>query len=268
MSTYNNFELLLFAASEDCCNKQAEDFLNVDGSGFEITEEQRKRMKSMARKYTKKERKRSPTFKWIVAACLLSLSICFTACVSIPEIREAIKNFFLEWSEDFVSIGFGETKEDNSKYEEIEMGENVGGESNSSEDTLTEPSGSSSEQTIPDPPTEILKKAYATYLPGDYTSKVELDSRLYYTVNYYENSEYIFSIMQNIITQDLYWRNSESHKIYTANINGFDAIIVENIDMDNVYSILWQDNEYEYSIMGIFSSIDEIIKVAEGIKLK
>ena len=262
MSEYNNFELLLFAASEECCNKEAEDFLNIDAKDFSITKQQRKRMKQLMRKYTVTEKRRIPAVKWIAVACILSLSLLFTACVSITEIREAIKGFFLNWYDDFVSVGFGDEKKDKYDYEKIEFGDNVNNSASSSESTTA-----STSEEIPPPPTEIVRKAYATYLPGDYTSVVDFDGGFYYSVSYYEGSDYVFSLTQNIITHELQWANTKSQNIYTANINGFDAIVIENIDMNDIYIIVWQDNEYEYNIEGCFSNIQEIINVAEGVKL-
>lgn len=262
MSEYNNFELLLFAASEECCNKEAEDFLNIDAKDFSITKQQRKRMKQLMRKYTVTEKRRIPAVKWIAVACILSLSLLFTACVSITEIREAIKGFFLNWYDDFVSVGFGDEKKDKYDYEKIEIGDNVTNSASSSEST-TAPVN----EEIPPPPTEIVRKAYATYLPDNYTCEVDIDSKLYYSQSYYKDSNYVFSLTQNIITQDLQWENTESQNIYSVSVNGFNAIILENNDMSGVYIVVWQDNEYEYNIEGNFSSIDEIIRVAEGVKL-
>lgn len=263
MSIYNNFELLLFAASEACCNKQAEEFLLVNDDNFGITKQQQKRMKQIEREYTKKEKRSIPKIKWIAIACILSISMLFTACVSIPKIREAIKDFFLEWYDDFVSIGFGDKKEDKFDYGEIEMGETADVDLNESTSAPEE----SLKEDIPPPPTEIMRRAYVADLPENYTYEVDLDSRLYYAISYYEEGNYVFSVTQNIITQELNWANTKSQKIYVTSINGFNAMIIEAVDVPGVYQILWQDNEYEYNIEGYFSDVDEIIGIAESVKL-
>ncbi|MBE6576905.1 MAG: DUF4367 domain-containing protein [Ruminococcaceae bacterium] len=265
MSTYNNFEYLLFVASEECSRKQAEEFLQVNDEGFEITDKQRKRMKQLIRKHSKKEKAKASAlkWKWIAVACLLTLSIGLTACVSITELREAIKKFFLDWKEDFVAVGFGNEKPDTSRFEKIDVGDAADVNSDSS----TQPSDNTTNEELP-PPTEIIKKAYATYLPGSYTTVVDIDSGFYYSISYYNNSNYVFSLMQNVITEELHWTNSASHKVYATTINGFNAIIIENTSVNGEYIAMWQDNEYEYNIEGTFASMDEIIKVAEGIKLK
>ena len=179
MSTYNNFELLLFAASEECSKKQAEEFLQTNTEGFEITDKQRKRMKQLIRKHSRKEKRKHTALKlkWVAVACLLSLSIALTACVSIPELREAIKKFFLDWKEDFVAVGFGNEKSDTSRFDKIDVGD--AGDVNS--DSSTQPSDDTTTEKLP-PPTEITRKAYTSYLPGNYTYEVDFDSKIYYSI--------------------------------------------------------------------------------------
>lgn len=266
MSKNNNFEFLLFTAADECSKKQAEEFLNIDDTGFEITERQRKRMKQLVRKYTKKEKSRvyALKWKWIAAACVLSLSIILTACVSIPEIRDAIKEFFLEWYDDFVSIGFGE-KSDAAQYPDYDK-IMPGDQPNTNENSSNDSSGESTEENNVTPPTEILKKAYATYLPGEYLLEVVADTPGYYLINYYENETLVFSLTQNIIYGDFIWADSENQSIFETKINGYNAIILKEEYIENVYSIVWRDQKYEYMITGLFSDIQEIIKIAEGIK--
>ena len=267
MSTYNNFEILLLVASEECCKKQAEEFLQVNDEGFEITDRQRKRMKQLIRKYSKKQKSKSSalTWKWIAIACLLSLSIALTACVSISELREAIKKFFLEWHEDFVAIGFGDNAPPTEypDYETIMPGDQPStGETpadTSDEDTT--------EETVTDPPTEILKKAYITYLPENYTYEIKVDTKYYYLVNYYLNENRIFSFTQNIIDDESYWTDNDTQTTYKTKINGNDAIVTERKEENNTYFIIWQDKEYKYTITGIFDNMEELIKVAESVKV-
>lgn len=266
MSKNNNFEFLLFTAADECSKKQAEEFLNIDDTGFEITERQRKRMKQLVRKYTKKEKSRvyALKWKWIAAACVLSLSIILTACVSIPEIRDAIKEFFLEWYDDFVSIGFGEKSdaEQYPDYDKIMPGDQPNTNENSSNDS----SGESTEENNITPPSEILKKAYATYLPGEYISDITVDTIYYYSTNYCIGNSIAFALTQNVITGELAWTDSQTQIMYQTKINGYNAILAEEKDIPNCYTLIWRDNEYEYIIMGVFDSIQELIKIAEGIR--
>ena len=219
MSTYNNFEYLLFVASEECSRKQAEEFLQVSDEGFEITDKQRKRMKQLIRKHSKKEKAKASAlkWKWIAVACLLTLSIGLTACVSIPELREAIKKFFLDWKEDFVAVGFGD-KTEQPEYPDYDI-IMPGDQPSTNEIPSDNSTGDSTQETPIDPPTEILKKAYATYLPGEYVAEITDDTPYYYSVNYCIDGNLVFVLTQNVIRGELAWLDSENQIMYQTKIN-------------------------------------------------
>ena len=170
----------------------------------------------------------------------------------------------MDWKEDFVAVGFGDKTEqpEYPDYEKIVPGD----QPSTNEIPSNNSTGDSTKETPIAPPTEILKKAYATYLPGEYTVQIAADTKLYYYVDYSENGTPVFSLTQNIITGEFVWINSETQAAYQTKINGHDAIILEETDIPGCYSIIWRDQEYEYVIMGMFSNIQELIKTAEGIK--
>lgn len=43
MTIYNNFELLLFASAEKCCNNDTKKFLEQGESNFELTQKEKHR---------------------------------------------------------------------------------------------------------------------------------------------------------------------------------------------------------------------------------
>lgn len=265
MSTYNNFELLMYAAAEKSCDQMADEFLNVDGTGFEITPSQKKRMNRIAKGYISGGKRKTIATKWIAVACIISVFIALTACVSIPKIRNAIKAFFVEWYEDYIAIGFGDNNNSQPKYEFIEP--NV----DTTEANMTEANNSANKDSAEESivyPTTIEKKATLTYLPGKYDMVVDFDDETYYLVSFIYGEDCIFYLSQNIITSELHWTNSESQEIYKTSINSYDAIITNDLSNTSIYIIVWQDNQYEYRIMGEFSSINEIIKVSEGLILQ
>ena len=263
MNTYNNFELLLLAASEEYCYQQTQLFLNTDTTDFPITDNHRKQFQRILRKNENKHLTPWKAIKIAAVACLLCLSIAFTACVCIPKIRNAIKEVILEWYDQYVAIGFeAPDPEENINSPEIS-------DQASKKDDTSVDQPSNNTETIPSkPPIKILRKAYATYLPEDYTIKIDIDNDVYYSISYYKESECIVSLTQNIISEDLHWADSEFQIVHYTTVNNFQAILLEEIEISNYYSIIWQDEEYEYYLEGIFSSMDEIIKIAEGIKLQ
>lgn len=265
MSTYNNFELLMYAAAEKSCDQMADEFLNVDGTGFEITPSQQKRMNRIAKGYISGGKRKTIATKWIAVACIISVAIALTACVSIPKIRNAIKAFFVEWYEDYLVVGFGNKDNSEPQYEFIEP--NTG----ANETNTTEPTFDSDQNLEKDNivyPTTITKRATLSYLPGEYDMVVDFEDETYYVVSFYDDEEYIFFLSQNIITSELKWANSENQKIYKTIISNHDAILVEDSKTPNIYTLIWQDTEYEYLISGRFSDNNEIIKIAESLVLQ
>lgn len=265
MSTYNNFELLMYAAAEKSCDQMADEFMNVDGTGFEITPSQQKRMNRIAKGYISGDKRKTIATKWIAVACIISVVIGLTACVSIPNIRNAIKAFFVEWYEDYIAIGFGEKDNSEPKYELIEP--NTGTTENDTQESISTTDQNLEKDSIVYP-TTISKKATLTYLPGAYDMVVDFEDETYYVVGFYDGEEYILCFSQKIITSELKWTNSENQKIYKTTISNYDAVLVEDSNTPNVYTLIWQDNEYEYLITGKFSSNNEIIKVAESLVLQ
>ncbi len=265
MSTYNNFELLMYAAAEKSCDQMADEFLNVDGTGFEITPSQQKRMNRIAKGYISGGKRKTIATKWIAVACIISVVIALTACVSIPKIRNAIKAFLVEWYEDYIAIGFGDNDGSQPKYEFIEPSMDTT-EANMTETKNSENNEATAESIVY--PTTITKKATLSYLPGEYDMVVDFEDETYYVVSFLYEENCIFYLSQNVITSELHWTNSESQEIYKTSINNYDAIITKDLSNTSVYTIVWQDNQYEYRIMGEFSSINEIIKVAEGLILQ
>lgn len=266
MSTYNNFELLLFAAAEKSCERQAQEFLCVDSTGFEITPSQQKRMKKIAKTYGFGIKKKPSYIRLIAAACLIALAISLSACMYVPKIRNAIKAFFAEWYENYIAIGFGEKENNEPTYEFIEPNKDTEeSEGVDPKDTVYQ---NSSKETQPLPPSKITKKISLTYLPEAYTMEVDIDNETYYSISFYDGENYIFYASQNIIDSELNWTNSEQQNIYKTTVNSYEAILTEDLQNSNVYTIIWQDSEYEYRIMGKFTNISEITKVAEGIILQ
>ena len=99
---FHNFELLLFAAAEDAANDVAEEFINIDSSQVEISPQGRKRVERYIRKSKRKTKLMHPV-KVILVACLIALSVAFTACMAIPQIREAMTEAVIQWYEDWQS---------------------------------------------------------------------------------------------------------------------------------------------------------------------
>ena len=102
------FDVLLSLASAECVKEEAEAFLSADIS--EIADNPQ-----MLRKVLGGSRKgKWHTVKIILLVALLCMSIAFTACMLVPEIRQAIWNVLVRGHDDHVEINFEENSEANS----------------------------------------------------------------------------------------------------------------------------------------------------------
>ena len=242
--SFNKFELLLFAAAEDAANDVAEEFINVDTSRVEISPQGRKKVERYIRKAKRKTKLMRPV-KVILVACLIALSVAFTACMAIPQIREAMTEAVIQWYEDFFAIGFSDEPH---------------------EITTSPPA----QEEIPaEPPTEIEKKAYASYLHQDLSPVVIADFQSRYEVYYMDSDDNpVFILVQQVITDEPLWNDAEGASAQEVMVTGHKAYMVSDNAEPGVYKLIWQDHYYRYLIYGYFEYPADLIKIAENIKLK
>ena len=224
------FDVLLSLASAECVKEEAEAFLSADIS--EIADNPQ-----MLRKVLGGSRKgKWHTVKIILLVALLCMSIAFTACMLVPEIRQAIWNVLVRGHDDHVEINFEENSEANSVTPVVEY------------------------------PNTIEKKMELTYVPEGYVKGEEYILECQYKANYYsKDSEYAFTIAQGIIRKTDSYMDSVNSGVIRLKIKQHDAVLIEKDDSEMIYSLIWQDSQYRYVIEGSFVSVSELIKVAENI---
>lgn len=225
------FDVLLSLASAECVKEEAEAFLSADIS--EIADNPQ-----MLRKVLGGSRKgKWHTVKIILLVALLCMSIAFTACMLVPEIRQAIWNVLVRCHDDHVEINFEENSETNSITPVAEY------------------------------PKTIEKKMELTYVPEGYIINDKRLSSMQYSIDYKSN-EYArkFMVVQSIITDVNSFVNESEGQVAYVEIGGVEAILMKCIDESFVYKLVWQDDQYRYMICGSFVSTHEIIRIAEGIK--
>lgn len=224
------FDALLSLASAECVKEEAEAFLSADIS--EIGDNPQ-----MLRKVLGGSRKgKWHTVKIILLVALLCMSIAFTACMLVPEIRQAIWNVLVRGHDDHVEINFEENSETNSITPVAEY------------------------------PNTIEKKMELTYVPEGYVKGEEYILGGQYQAKYYsKEGEYAFNIAQSIIRETDSYMDSINGAVVRLKINHYDAVLTEKGDDELIYSLIWQDSQYRYVIDGSFVSVSELIKVAENI---
>ncbi len=233
MSNETNFELLLSSAAEEYCLAMNEEILS----------------RPVIRSISARERRRyrrirntgghpvcwSP-FKIALVIALICLSLCFTACVCITRIRTAIKEIILNWYHEYVAIDF-------------------------------EPTALADTDPVC-PPDQILQKAYVADLPEGYTAEVNYSGEMYYRVYYYLDGAFVCSLAQSTMRQGIIWSDSHIQDAKRITINNVEAFLFREGNNQKCFSILWQDEQYEYCIRGVFENEEDAIEMAKSIKLE
>ena len=249
MKKHDNFELLLHAAAEEYMEKKAEEFSAIDTT--EIADQIR--MRNRAQKLIERSRKnyRTRILRIVAIACLAALVLATTACLSISEIREKFYEAFVQIFDKYVAIDFEEGNPNARPPEETES------------ETETE-----TEAPPLTPPTQIEHKAYASYLPEAYTCVVDVETKMYYNLAFYDlNNNWKFTLIQEVIYEAPYLQDSENQQIEIVYIHGNQAYLLKDSSQPNVYSLVWRDAYYQYSLYGSFSSKETLIQIAKGIEL-
>lgn len=81
----------------------------------------------------------------------------------------------------------------------------------------------------------------------------------------------MFRLVQTVLSdadEDNILLDNENDPITTMYINGNEGILVEYPDVPGLYYLVWQDESYQYSLYGSFESKEELIRIAEGVKVK
>ena len=242
----NQLDALITASLYRNVLKDAEAFLNLDVLG--IKEDPHIKNKILSRSNNRRCTSWLSTLRIIAVACLIIMSVIFTACMCIPEVRESMWNAIVDWYEDHIHVHF--------TYH------NIDAENNNEEKSFTD--------THQEPPNSIEKRAVAIYLPEGYYAEDNEISLLYTDTFYYDaDGNMAFRLMQTVLGEtnenDLMVDN-ENDPITTVYINGHEGLLVEYPDVPGLYYLVWQDEDYQYSLYGSFNSVAELMKIAKGIK--
>ena len=119
-------------------------------------------------------------------------------------------------------------------------------------------------------PDNIEKKARATYLPEGYYAEENESIALYVDTFFYDvEGNMKFRLLQQVIDEEAdsdVMIDNENDPITTIYVNGNEGIHVEYPDVPGLYYLVWQDSYYQYSLYGSFTSVAELMKIADGVK--
>ena len=241
----NKMDALISASLYRNVSKEAEAFMSLDVSGIKDNPHIKNRILNRAK--NKRSASWISTLRIAAVACLIIISMVFTACMCIPEVREAMWDAFVTWYDDHIHVYFAEKNPDETNNGEVD-----------SDDLPI---------IIPD---NIEKKAIATYLPEGYYAEENESIALHVDTFFYDaESNMKFRLLQRVIDEEAdsdVMIDNENDPVTTMYVNGNEGILVEYPDVPGLYYLVWQDSYYQYSLYGSFSSVAELMKIAEGIK--
>ena len=238
MNEKNNdrFETLISAAVADCVYQTADEFGAVDTSAVPNTSRLYKRV---MRNLPGKKR---TTVKTIIAVALIAAMLALTACACVQEIREYVWSVVTEWYGDHFEVSF---EQEFATTEESET---------------TEPEVEN--------PTTIEKVARLTYVPEGCNKAYETSFTSQYYVEYYYENEWIFTFVQGTYESTNSFVDGENANILYIQVDGSEGVLAEEIDgKETKYFLIWQDGQYRYYLQGRFSSVSELIRIAESVSL-
>lgn len=249
VSNFNPFDTLILLSTKSLIEWETENFLQTpitDSPSPQFS----KRIENIIQKDIKKKKHHSfyQTIKVAAIACLIVLSILFTACVSIADVREAIWKAIVEWREDHIYIEFESTEQ---SLQDIQTETNVP-ESESIVESI---------KTI-ELPTTIEVINVPSYVPHGYTIIADAQKSSYYQEYYTDKGEFLY-LFEQTLQGEHFWIDNTGAEAKEVNINGWNGVLV--ITDDKTF-LMWQDQYYAYIIEGYFENENEIIKIAKSVR--
>lgn len=233
----DRFESLISAAVADCVYQAADEFCAVDTSAVPDTSRLHKRvMRNLP------NNKRT-TVKTIIAVALIAAMLALTVCACSAEVRDYFRGVITKWYENHFEVSFVPEYEAPKEVQTIDQ-EGV-------------------------KPTTIERIAKLSFLPDGCYKAHELSTATYYMVKYYINDQALFDFSQGIYDTTNSFLDCEKAEVVYVQINGYDGVLTEEVDGAIVkYLLVWQDDQYRYYLRGSFSSISELIRIAESVSLE
>ncbi len=252
MSESRDVELsdeLLYMVGYLCMKREARLFSELDVSDVPDNPKFEKRILRSIRKREWTQKCRT-VIKLALVACLAALATLLTACICIPDVREAVWNVWVELYDDNISITFADSNIGNTGNQSVQNGGT--GANNQAFGAL---------------PSTIEQKASLDYLPqGWYMQEAIVGDYGIISTIYNAEGHETFDFAQYPIKNTEIGIDCEEGDIVTnMYIHGREAILVEYPDEPGTYTLVWRDKYYAYFIGGMFSSDDELIKIAESV---
>ena len=230
--TFDRLDALISLGARSLVDKEAGAFLQME-SDCEINSKIRRKVERMIRGYQNKEKihKIIKPVRIAGVACLICISITFTACVSIPKIREAMWNAVVECYEDYIAVRFQKN---------------------------------APPALLPEAPDTIEELNIPGYLPDGYTFNSYKNINYFICEYYNPSEEYEYTFIQGLRGSAILEIDETSQGLVEVDINGMIGIMVIDEDM---ISVVWQDGKYSYAVQGVFQSENDILQVCKSVRI-
>ena len=229
----SNLDALISACVHNNVTSDGKVFKAIDTSGISENPEFKEKILSQINKT-------HPTIlKWrlktALIACLILISILFTACMCIPTIRESIWNAAINFYDKYLVINYTP----DITQEEV-------------------------------PPKTIEKIAELTYVPDGYYAELYPDnsttSKIIIIYDSITNKE-SFILLQYTVYEEVMVSYDDTFPITKTTVNGYEATLIEYPNGTDTFLIIWSDGVYQYYLNGYYTNADMILKIAQGVKL-
>ena len=278
----DKLDILICLAAQECIEREADEFMSLEVAEDALTERKIRKIEKKCRQ-AEKGYTRFHALKVACVACLVVISLMFTACMSIKEVRTAIWNVIVDYYEDHIAVNFGT---DDGKPDTDPSGSQNGPAGDTSdnnngnqpvvddgkddEDNKPADEKPTDETPTVEIPETIEQKACLSFLPEGYSSeiKMETDTVRLIEVGNNSNTKFYFYQMTIISTDGLYVDYEENDIVTELTVNGYYALLVEYADEPGFFVIVWRDDKYEYSLQGNFDSEQQALQIAEAVRLE
>lgn len=230
--TFDRLDALISLGTRSLIDKEAEKFMQLS-EDTKISSKGRRKVERSIKHYQDQEKMQKfiKPVKVAGIACLVGISLTFTACVSIPKVREAMWDAVVEWYDDYIAVRF--QKNDPSAL-------------------------------LPEAPDEIEELNIPGYLPDGYSFNSYKNINYFICEYYNSNDEYEYTFIQGLRDNAILEIDETSQGLVEVDINGITGIMVTDEDM---MSVVWQDGKYSYAVQGVFQSESDILQVCKSVKI-
>lgn len=232
---YDEFDALITLASAECIEDEVSNFLKIAVTDVPSTKSSHRIERLIRRDKNKYSQKRLlKCLKIVAVACLIVMSLAFTACMTIPQVRASIWEAVIEWYDEYIAICFEPSKAPNVSSPPEEA------------------------------PATIEEINVPTYLPQGYTLMSAGDDLQFCQECYDADGELAYIFFQLLRDNSNTMIDSTDAAQTVVDINGVEGVLISG--SEGMISLVWKDLFYTYELQGFGLSEEELLRIARSVK--